>query len=391
MKIHGTVFVCLVTLLLAPKLMAQDVFIESSETNLSQIPGRTPAKDRLPRDNVLVYRGPDEGQRAQLLPVQSIDDWQFRRQEIMHGVRAIMGDLPGAEKHCELAVELVEEVDCGSYVRRLITYASEPGSRVPAYLLIPKKLLQQDGAKAPAILCLHGTDDVYGHGIIVGLGQRPNRQYASELAERGYVTLAPSYPMLANYQPDVIGLGWSSGTLKAVWDNQRGLDLLQSLPFVESDSLAAIGQSLGGHNSVFTGVWDDRLKVIVSSCGLDSFLDYYSGNERVWMPEQGWTQTRYMPRLADYRGRLEEIPFDFHELIAALAPRYVLIIAPISDSNFQADSVDRVIAAARPVFGLYGVPDHLQVEHPDCDHDFPDAMREKAYQLLDNVLRKGMQ
>jgi len=345
---------------------------------------QTKSLPRLPRDNLLVYRG----ENGQISPVKSIVDWQLRRAEILSGVQAIMGAMPGPEKNCSLDVELVEEVDCGSYVRRLISYVSEPSLRVPAYLLIPKRLLENEGSRAPAVLCLHGTDDVVGHGIVVGLGDRPNRQYARELAERGYVTLAPSYPLLANYQPDVIQLGWASGTLKAVWDNSRGVDLLQSLPFVDPESLGTIGQSLGGHNSVFTAVWDDRLKVVISSCGLDSFLDYYSGDERVWMPERGWTQTRYMPRLANYRGRLEEIPFDFHELLGVLAPRHVLIIAPKSDENFQASSVDRVIAAAQPIFELHGCPDHLQVQHPDCAHDFPDAMRELAYELLDKVLMR---
>ena len=53
---------------------------------------------------------------------------------------------------------------------------------------------------------------------------------AAELAERGFVTFAPNYPKLAKYQPDLEGLGWESGTLKAVWDNIRGLDLLTTLP-----------------------------------------------------------------------------------------------------------------------------------------------------------------
>src|SRR5262249_22077145 len=140
------------------------------------------------------------------------------------------------------------------------------------------------------------------------LGGRPNRQYASELADRGYVALAPNYPRLARYQPDLKALGWQSGTLKAVWDNIRGLDLLESLPFVKPGSIGAIGHSLGGDNAVYTSVFDPRIKVIVSSCGLDSFLDYYRGDDKVWLPEKGWTQTLYMPRLAAYRGRLAEIP-----------------------------------------------------------------------------------
>ena len=338
---------------------------------------------RLPRDNLLVYRGAGGEPQA----VKTTADWLKRRREVLEGMQAVMGRLPAPEKRCPLQMRIEEETDCGSYVRRLITYESEPGSRVPAYLLIPKSLLEAQGRRAPAILCLHPTDNTIGHKVVVGLGGRANRQYAAELAERGYVTLAPSYPLLANYQPDLEGLGWESGTLKAVWDNIRGLDLLQSLPFVETEKLGAIGHSLGGHNSVYTAVFDDRIKVIISSCGLDSYLDYYDGNERNWFPEKGWCQTRYMPRLADYRGRLEEIPFDFHELIGALAPRHVLIAAPLHDSNFRADSVDRVAAAARQVYELYGHPDRLRVEHPDCDHDFPDEMREEAYKLFEQVLR----
>ena len=86
-------------------------------------------------------------------------------------------------------------------------------------------------------------------------------------------------------------------------------------------------------------------------------------------------------------GATQDIPFDFYELIGALAPRHVLIIAPLKDHNFRADSVDRIVAAARPVFRLYGHPERLRVEHPDCAHDFPTEMRAKAFEFLDSVLR----
>lgn len=340
------------------------------------------ADPRLPRDNLLVYRGEDGKPK----PVTTVEEWGKRRAEIVRGMEAVMGRLPGPEKQCPLDMRVDEEVDGGSYVRRLVTYASEPGSRTPAYLLIPKDVLK-GLRKAPAVLCLHGTDNVVGHGTVVGLGNKPNRGYAVELAERGYVTFAPNYPLLAKYQPDVKKLGWESGTLKAVWDNKRGLDLLESLPFVDARAFGTIGHSLGGHNSVYTAVLDSRIKAVVSSCGLDSFLDYYNGDEKNWQLERGWCQTRYMPKLAGYKGRLADIPFDFHELIGALAPRHVLIVAPKKDSNFRADSVDRIIAAAKPVFKLYGHEDRLRVEHPDGGHDFPLEMREEAYKLFDSVLK----
>ena len=209
-----------------------------------------------------------------------------------------------------------------------------------------------------------------------------------ELAERGYVTLAPNYPLLAKYQPDLKALGYASGTMKAIWDNIRGLDLLDSLPFVRAGEYAAIGHSLGGHNSVYTAAFDDRIKVIVSSCGLDSYLDYMGGNPAVWDHGKGWCQDRYMPRLASYKGRLPDIPFDFHEIIGALAPRYVFISAPTGDSNFKWESVDRIAKAAAPIFKLYGASNHLKVVHPDCPHDFPPEIREQAYAWIGAVLKK---
>src|SRR5439155_11469524 len=86
---------------------------------------------RLPRTNLLVFHT----SKGEAQPVRSRTDWQKRRAEILRGMQQIMGPLPGKEKRCPLNVRMEEEVDGGSYLRRLITYASEPGARVPAYLL----------------------------------------------------------------------------------------------------------------------------------------------------------------------------------------------------------------------------------------------------------------
>jgi dipeptidyl aminopeptidase/acylaminoacyl peptidase len=251
---------------------------------------------------------------------------------------------------------------------------------VPAWLCVPKAALA--GKPAPAVLCLHPTENVIGHDVVVGLGGKPHRQYASELAERGFVTLSPSYPLLARYQPDLKALHMPSGTIKAIWDNLRGLDYLDSLPFVDAaPGYAAIGHSLGGHNSIFTASFDARIKVVVTSCGFDSLLDYYGGNIK------GYVQERYMLRMQDYLGRPQDVPWDYYELIAALAPRHVFVNAPLHDANFRHDSVDRIATAAEPVFKLHGAAGRLIVRHPDCDHDFPDDVRFEAYALIERVLR----
>ena len=319
--------------------------------------------------------------------IETVADWQQQRSSILERMQEVMGPLPGAEKRSPLEIRVEEEIDCGDHLRRLITYQSEPGSRVPAFLLIPKSALASSAKSHPAVLCLHPTNNEIGAKVVLGLGKLPNRAYALELTNRGFVTLAPAYPHLADYSPDLEKLGYKSGTMKAIWDNIRGLDVLESLPYVKRNGFGAIGHSHGGHNAIFKAVFEPRIRAIVSRCGFDSVLDYYSGDPKFWQSGKGWTQPRYMPRLASYAGRLQDIPFDFHELIAALAPRHVFVNAPTGDTNFQWQSVDRVVAAAKPVFRLYGAEQRLEVVHPYSGHDFPQSARDHAYQLMEAQLR----
>jgi hypothetical protein len=330
---------------------------------------------RLVRTNVLVHTA-TSGTSA---VIQSVDQWAPQRSAILQAMQSIMGPLPGPEKRTDLDLRLVAETDAGDFLRRQVAYSPEPGARVTAYLLVPKRALAGE-VKAPAVLALHQTHP-RGAKVVVGLGQSQHDEYGVELARRGYVVLAPPYPLLADYQPDLRQLGYVSGTMKAVWDNMRGLDLLTSLPFVKTNGFGAIGHSLGGHNAVFTAAFDERIQIVVSSCGLDSFLDYMDGQIA------GWTSARYMPRLRAFQDRLPELPFDFPEVLAVLAPRVCLLSAPRGDTNFKWRSVQAVAAAARPVFALHGMPESLRVEHPDCGHVFPPALREKAYAMLDEVLR----
>ncbi len=347
----------------------------------------------LPRTNLLVF----QDRAGAIRTVESKSDWLRRRAEIVAGMEAIMGPLPGREKRCPLDIRVTERLEFDGYSRFHLTYAAEPGSRVPAYLLVPetvdaslalppsssagKGAAELMRGRFPAVLALHSTDLEYGNRVLVEQLRPQYRAYGVELVRRGYVVLAPAYPLMAAYQPDLRALGYRSGTMKAIWDNTRGLDLLESLPFVRRGRFGAIGHSLGGHNAIFTAVFDPRIKVVVSSCGFDSFRDYQGGHL------EGWTSSRYMPALLAYRDHLAALPFDFHELIGALAPRPVFINAPLGDTNFKSASVDRIVEAARAVYRLYGTLANLEVVHPACGHDFPAEAREQAYRVLDRTLK----
>ena len=242
-------------------------------------------------------------------PVQTPAQWALRREAILRAMQLAMGPLPDPSRRVPLDVHIVDSQSRDHYQQYTLTYAAAPGQRVTAYLLIPHDLQ----APAPAALCLHPTAAI-GKGVVMGY-DKPNRQYAHELAEQGYVCLAPDYPSFgdqSNYDFDADH--YVSGTMKAIWDNMRGLDLLESLEQVDPDRMVCIGHSLGGHNALFTAAFDQRIAAVVTSCGFTAFHHYYSGNL------QGWTSDRYMPRIRTvYHNSPDEAPFDFYEVLASIA------------------------------------------------------------------------
>lgn len=309
-------------------------------------------------------------------PVRTIAEWSQRRAHILANMQQVMGPLPGAERRCPLDVQVVEEVAGEGHTRRKLSFAPEPGDRVPAYLLLPKG----EARRRPAVLCLHQTHPL-GKGEPAGLGDNPNKKYALELAQRGYVTLAVDYPNFGEYQFDPYAHGYTSATMKGIWNHIRAIDLLASLDEVDPQRIGVIGHSLGGHNSLFVAVFDKRIRAVVSSCGYCSFPRYYDGRLA------GWSHKGYMPRIHDvYELNPAKMPFDFTEVLAALAPRPCLTIAPLHDLNFAVEGVRECQVAARPVYELFGAADRLAVSYPDCEHDFPPAERRRAYAWFDRWL-----
>ena len=218
--------------------------------------------------------------------------------------------------------------------------------------------------------------------MVVGFGPKADRHYAVHLAERGYVTLAPDYLNSGDYAFDPYKHGYASATMKGIWNHMRAVDLLQSLPEVDPERIGVIGHSLGGHNSLFVAAFDPRIKCVVSNCGFCSFPRYYKGNLA------DWSHDGYMPRIRTvYHLKPEKMPFDFPEVVAALAPRPFLASAPVKDHNFDVNGVKECIAAAKPVYELLGAGDRLAANYPDSAHDFPEDVRKVAYAWLDRWLK----
>lgn len=344
---------------------------------------------------------------AGLFPINEVEEWTLRRQQILRGMEQAMGQLPDSTRRVPLDVKLTAQEEQPDHVRLRFTFASEAGDRTPALLLVPKSvtlakstadkpLVGAPGAlggaapqRLPAMLCLHQTN-ADGKDQSAGLGGRASMHYGLELVRRGYVCLLPDYPSFGEYKsydfaqkrPGTEQPLYASGTMKAIWTNIRAVDLLQTLPYVDPDRIGAIGHSLGGHNALYTAAFEQRLRCVVTSCGFTGFHDYYQGNLK------GWTSDRYMPRIRDvYENNPDKMPFDFHEVLAAIAPRGLFVNAPLHDANFDNAGVRKVIAAVEPVYALQNAQAQLVTCYPDCEHDFPDAIRTEVYEWLERQLK----
>jgi dienelactone hydrolase len=326
--------------------------------------------------NVMLLRD-DSGT---LTPITTPLQMGMRRQQILEGMSLAMGNLPDSDRRVPLDVLTISTEAGDGYVRHKISFAAEPGDRVPAWLLVP------DGqkTKGPAMLCLHQTTGI-GKDEPAGQGGLENLHYAHELAQRGFVCLVPDYPSFGEYPYDfkVQGQHYASGSMKAIWNNIRAVDVLETLPEVDPNRIGCIGHSLGGHNTLFTAAFDCRIRAAVTSCGFTAYHDYYRGNLA------GWTSDRYMPRIRDvYGNNADRIPFDFHEIFAAIAPRSVFVNAPVGDDNFDNPGVQKVMAEAGKAYEVYGAnAGEIRTHYPECGHDFPDDVREDAYVWLAKQLK----
>ncbi len=343
-----------------------------------------PAGAQGPHQRLMHYA--DEAGREQ--PVRSADDWQRRRGQILAGMQEVMGPLPAemrrdganAPAPAPLDVQVLDSTEQQGVPRQTISLASRNGERVTAYVWTPKGIVA--GERRAAILALQPTGDL-GKAIVAGDG-KANRGYGLELAQRGYVVIAPDYVSFGDQKShDFTKDDYVSGTMKGIVDHMRCVDYLQSRADVDPAHIGVIGHSLGGHNSLFVAALDPRIGAVVTSCGWDPFHHYYDGKKL-----SNWAQQRYMPWVVEKFGAdPDRMPFDFYEVVAAIAPRPLFTNSPLGDANFQYKGVKKGVLAAREIYELLGAPLALQARYPNCSHDFPDPQRREAYAFLDDALK----
>jgi dienelactone hydrolase len=307
-------------------------------------------------------------------PVKGPFDWGQRRAHILAAVQHVLGELPDSYQRVPLEMRVVAESISDGVVRKKITYGSDLTGRASAMLLIPEKVKRG----APAMICLH--DDVPP-----GKEDGDALSVADELARRGYVCIVPDYPTHGEGSYDFAKNPgqYASGAMKAVWDNLRALDLLETMPEVNAKRIGIIGHGLGGQNALFTAAFDYRIAAVVSSCGMTTFGHYRGGDLR------DWSRPAMAPRIGTvFKSDPAQIPYDFGELLATLAPRAVFLSAPVGDKIAGVEGVKKAVEAAGAVYQLRKVGTALRAEYPETGREFSTAARAAAFAWLDQRFKR---
>ncbi len=231
----------------------------------------------------------------------------------------------------------------------------------------------QTKGPAPAVIWLHPYS--YSSGYNEGYGVQGTTVY-HRLAKEGFVVLCYDqcgFGLRLLEGRDFYGKypAWSK-LGRMVHDVQAAVDFLAigrgavqgEMPPVDNRRIYVLGYSLGGMVGLYATALDDRIAGVASFCGFtplrtDTDQKHTGGIRRL----SQWHSLQ--PRLGLFDGREKQIPYDFDDVLALIAPRPCLVYSPRRDRESDFDDVVECVGRARPVWEAHGEGSKLNHQAPD--------------------------
>jgi hypothetical protein len=194
------------------------------------------------------------------------------------------------------------------------------------------------------------------------------------------------YPAYPNYDWGVL-LGWA-------WGLSRVVDYLETQPFVNKNKIIALGHSRLGKLTMVATAFDERISLGAPAGSSGAGTGAY----RFCGPGRGGKEgvedmTRkygyyFVPRLAEFTGQMEKLPFDAHWFVALTAPRPWISIEGTDDQNCVPNAVKQTVLAAKPVYEFLSVSaDRVGVNYEPHRHALTADDWNAALDFADQQLR----
>jgi dienelactone hydrolase len=314
--------------------------------------------------------------------VETAADWARRRKEIRADWMRLMGPWP--KLITNPVVQTIEETRRENFLQIKIRFKWTPTEHTTGYLLIP------DGkGRRPAAVTVY-----YEPETAIGLGKSRHRDFALQLARRGFVTFsigttvttqnrtyAIHYPSIekATVQP----LSMLAYAAANAWH------LLARRPEVDSERIGILGHSYGGKWAMFASclferfacaAWSDPGIVLDTRPSINYWEPWYLG----WHPRP-WRKRGVPTSSSPVRGlypRLLKEGRDLHELHALMAPRPFLVSGGSEDSPSRWSPLNHSIAVCK----LLGLDNRVAMTNRP-EHS-PDAASNTAiYDFFEHFLK----
>lgn len=212
--------------------------------------------------------------------------------------------------------------------------------------------------------------------------------WAEEALKRGYVVCL--YPGLDTHQeeknyPDCQNVwryfkseypesDWSSSLGIQAWLASRTLDYLLNPEYgynIDTSAVGIIGHSRYGKQSIYAEAFDERIKcVIARSSGSPTGCSYRFASRQTFAEAVSDSPKEWIiPGLRDYIGRENELPVEGNDLVASIAPRYIMIHTAYNDDCDPTFGVERSYLNAKKAYTLLGEPENIRLVYRKGDHD----------------------
>ncbi len=215
-------------------------------------------------------------------------------------------------------------------------------------------------------------------------GHRASRIPVKEIVSRGYAIATFHYEELYNdnnsgkarqksvYSIFEDGKFVKGGAISAwAWGNMRVMDLLETLPEIDSKYIGVVGHSRLGKTSLLTGVHDPRFAYICvnnSGCMGDALSKRKYGESIASMTNINFPYW-FLPSFKKYADNEGALPLDQHHLLATIAPRMLYTTAATEDVWADPEGQLLGLIHSCPAFSLFGgknfpTLDALEIEKP---------------------------
>jgi len=338
-------------------------------------------------ESVDLAKYPDQKGTEWLKGVKTSADWEAKADQVRSKVEWMLGD--GTAAALSTGPERASQPDVPAWVIRRSSGAraisefgwygdynsrtasrtiefNQPRGGVKGTLYYPAKA--EPDAKLPVVIWLHSYSYPLGYMWVYRREVHP----VLALVDAGYAVLAYDQSGFGSRMDEAAQASqdkfhhWSQMG-RMVEDARAAVAALVGDPSINPKSIYLFGYGLGGTVALYTAPLEPKVAGIVCVSGFtplrtDSASTGTGGIARYAIDRP------LIPRLGFFIGNESKIPYDYHEILASIAPRPVYLVNPLYDRGANFQDVHAALNDAREVFALYGAEERLKIDEP-WDYD----------------------